>query len=81
MRRVRGGHYCRIGFLHGFEGLAAGAKRCYAAVLIGLGQDTMGHVVRERRGMKKVDRAQRKLALNPAALDARFPDHVPGRVA
>jgi hypothetical protein len=31
--------------------------------------------------MKKVDRAQRTLALNLAALDARYLNHVPGRVA
>src|ERR1035437_9367321 len=41
-----------------------------AAVLFGTGQDTIGQAVRERRGMKKTDRAQRAAALNPAVLDA-----------
>ena len=67
--------------MHGFEGLAAGAKRSYAAVLNGLDQDTMGHALRERRGMKKVDRAQRTLAVNPAELDVRFLNPLPGCVA
>jgi hypothetical protein len=31
--------------------------------------------------MKKADRAQRMLAVNPAELDARFLNHLPGRAA
>jgi hypothetical protein len=64
------------GFVHGFEALAAGAKRGYSAVLIWTGPRHDG-----ARGMKKVDRAQRAPAVNPAELDARFLNHLPGRVA
>jgi len=78
---VRAGHYCRTGFVHGFEALAAGAKRGYLDVFLGPGQDTIRQTVRERRGMKKADRAQRMLAVNPAELDARFLNHLPGRAA
>jgi hypothetical protein len=34
VRRVRAGHCCRTGFVHGFEALAAGAKRDYLDVFL-----------------------------------------------
>ena len=65
MRRVRAGHYSKTDFMLDFEALSAGATRGHQPSFFGPGH-TIGQAVRERRGMKKADRAQRTLAVNPA---------------